>query len=227
MSRPAAVDCQWQSAPPEWGCSWHRPGRGWTCHWCWRQAQQRRLCSTERSAGTARGPAGLWPAAAPAPPWDGKQVLCLCFFFIASQKHDKKTRTCCVTEYLSASTLDWISLLILTSSPGPDSAFCGSVVKPVTHPERGNDRTAKQKEVVHIGLPIAETNNSKQVVRKELYPTCVSGSQDLIIRLFPHTATLDGRHTLRQHLVRKIQGHLASVIWWKEINRHSYLRKVR
>lgn len=147
--------------------------------------------------------------------------------FYCKSKAWQKTRTCCVTEYLSASTLDWISLLILTSSPGPDSAFCGSVVKPVTHPERGNDRTAKQKEVVHIGLPIAETNNSKQVVRKELYPTCVSGSQDLIIRLFPHTATLDGRHTLRQHLVRKIQGHLASVIWWKEINRHSYLRKVR
>lgn len=71
ISRPGAADCQWQSAPRAWGCSWHRPGRGWTCHWCWRRVQQRQLCWTGKSAGTARGPAGLWPVAAPALPWKG------------------------------------------------------------------------------------------------------------------------------------------------------------
>lgn len=69
-SRPAAAGCRWRSGPPAWGCSWRRPGTAWTCRWCWRRAQRRRPCWTGRSAGTAPGPAALWPAAAPALPWN-------------------------------------------------------------------------------------------------------------------------------------------------------------
>lgn len=83
MSRPGAAGCRWLSAPREWGCSWRRPGRGWTCRWCWRRAQQRRLCSTERSAGTAHGPAGLWPAVAPALPW--KETIWFVLNFVLKQ----------------------------------------------------------------------------------------------------------------------------------------------
>lgn len=37
--------------------------------------------------------------------------------------------------YLSASILDWVSLLILSSSPSAASVLWGSAVSPVTHPE--------------------------------------------------------------------------------------------
>lgn len=58
-SQPEAADCQWQSAPLEWGCSWHHLDTGWTCHWCWRWGPQTEQCLTGMSVGTAHVPVGL------------------------------------------------------------------------------------------------------------------------------------------------------------------------
>lgn len=139
QGKPGVAGCRWQSAPPGWGCSWRRPGRGRTCHWCWTQGQRTQLCLTGTTAGTARGPAALWPVAPPVPPWTGRTKGAA--GWLRSKNYCMQGRIKCRWQfyYLSASTFNWVSLLILTSSPGPASAFWGSVVKPVTHPEMANN----------------------------------------------------------------------------------------